>query len=102
MDNREAINRLEGIIESTDDNIPIVWHRTCYSVFTSKQKIDRFQKKCVENNTSEPSVSSPCITRRGIGKCVFFVRIKPQEKRLSAQLQNITTDYELDWQVCLT
>jgi hypothetical protein len=76
VDNREAISQLEGIIESTDDNISIVWHRTCYSIFTSKQKIDRLQKKCVENNTREPSVSSPCKTGSHLDKtnwemCVF-------------------------------
>ena len=27
---REAIDRLEGIVESSDDDILIVWHRECY------------------------------------------------------------------------
>ena len=76
VDNREAINQLQNIIESTDETISIVWHRECYSVFTSKQKIDCLQKKCVETTTRERPFSSPCKTRSHVDKtnwetCVF-------------------------------
>ncbi|CAB4018664.1 Hypothetical predicted protein [Paramuricea clavata] len=42
--NRETISRLEEVINSIDTSI--VWHVKCFSLFTSKDKIQRLEKKC--------------------------------------------------------
>ena len=59
--NRETISRLEEVINSTDTSI--VWHIKCYSLFTSKDKIQRLEKKCNKDETSARATSSPRKTR---------------------------------------
>ena len=91
VDYREAINRLEGIVESSDDDISIVWHQECYSLFTSKKKIDRLQNKYVNNDATRATlVSSPCKTRSRVDEtnwemCVFCQCEKSKERLSSAQ-----------------
>ncbi|CAB3989703.1 Hypothetical predicted protein [Paramuricea clavata] len=48
--NSETISRLEEVINCIDTSI--VWHVKCYSLFTSKDKIQRLEKK---NNKDESS-----------------------------------------------
>ncbi|CAB3992838.1 Hypothetical predicted protein [Paramuricea clavata] len=48
--NRETISRLEEVINSIDTSI--VWHVKCYSIFTSKDKIQRLEKKCNKDEVS--------------------------------------------------
>ena len=61
VENRDTISRLEEIIGNTD--VSIVWHAKCYSLFTSKDKIQRLQKKLDKSDATAELISSPRRTR---------------------------------------
>ena len=48
---------VEEVINGTDASI--VWHVKCYSLFTSKDKIQRLQEKCNKDEASAKATSSP-------------------------------------------
>ncbi|CAB4024892.1 Hypothetical predicted protein [Paramuricea clavata] len=59
--NRETISRLEEVINSIDSSI--VWHVKCYSLFTSKDKIQRLEKTCNKDEATARPNSSPSKPR---------------------------------------
>lgn len=61
--NRETISKLEEVINGAD--ALIVWHVKCYSLFTSKDKIQRLQKLilCNKDEVSAKATSTSRKTR---------------------------------------
>ena len=59
--NGETLSWLEGVINNTDTSI--VWQIKCYSLYTSKDKIQRLEKRCNKDEASARPTSSPRKTR---------------------------------------
>ena len=77
--NREVIDRLEDLLGRNDDTC-IVWHGSCYAQHTSKEKIQRLQKKGEASEELPPATTAPNSPRKtrshvekvSWNKCIFF------------------------------
>ena len=76
-DNLDIIDRVEEILGSPSA-VTVVWHKTCYSLYTSKDKLKRQQQKLTHGQARGPSTatSSPRKTRSHVrqvnwNKCIF-------------------------------
>ena len=75
--NIDIIDRIQSFPSETWTGLNILWHKSCYSSFTSQDKIDRLKvTKDIESpETSQISVEKPS-TRRSLqpvdwSKCIF-------------------------------
>ncbi|KAK5649827.1 hypothetical protein RI129_000856 [Pyrocoelia pectoralis] len=60
-----AISRILNTIKPDDEDCDFVYHRTCYSLFTSKEKIERMKTKVADakKKTTDEKSKAPPVTR---------------------------------------
>ena len=64
-DNSDIIDRIESLQSTEWTDLKVLWHKSCYSTFTSNDKINRLKEKlkALEPNVSEENPPSPTTTR---------------------------------------
>lgn len=90
IDSKPAIDRIKEI--SLHDVNPLLWHKSCFSLFTSKTPIERLQRKkqISRPQSGEPSISATML-RSSMTSVKWDLCIFCQDTKMKDTLSSVST-----------